>query len=91
MKENILKYKNFIGTVQYSADDVIFYGRIDGIDDLVSFRGSFNVRISPIFNIDRSADIFHDMRQEYWRFSANSKKRRLRALAIYVHKKYTKN
>lgn len=81
MKENILKYKNFIGTVQYSADDDIFYGRIDGIDDLVSFesdnvkdlrrafeeavndylqlcegtgkdplksfRGSFNVRISP--------------------------------------------
>jgi len=31
MKVNVLKYKNFIGTVQYSADD--------GIDDLVSLEG----------------------------------------------------
>lgn len=39
MKGNILKYKNFIGTVQYSGDDEVFYGKIDGIDDLVSFEG----------------------------------------------------
>ena len=39
MRENILKYKNFIGSVQYSADDEVFYGKVDGIDDLVSFEG----------------------------------------------------
>jgi len=81
MKKDILTYKNFIGSVRYSGDDDIFYGKIEGINDLVtfggksvgelrksfeeavddylklcaeagkdphkSFKGSFNVRISP--------------------------------------------
>jgi len=36
--KDILKYKDFIGTVHYSADDEVFYGRIEGIDDLVTFE-----------------------------------------------------
>lgn len=76
-----LLYKEFIGTVHYSAKDSVFFGKIEGINDLVtfegenvhdlkksfeeavedylelckevnkeplkSFKGSFNVRISP--------------------------------------------
>jgi len=76
-----LLYKEFIGTVHYSTKDSVFYGKIEGINDLVtfegenvkdlkasfeeavedyielckeiekeplkSFKGSFNVRISP--------------------------------------------
>ena len=36
---NVLTYKNFIGTVGYSSDDHLFYGKIEGIDDLVTFEG----------------------------------------------------
>lgn len=32
-------YKDFIGTVHFSSKDVLFYGKIDGIDDLVTFEG----------------------------------------------------
>jgi len=74
-------YKDFIGSVHFSSDDDLFYGKIEGINDLVtfesdnvsglrasfkeavddylelceqtkkqvhkSFKGSFNVRITP--------------------------------------------
>ena len=38
--KNALIYKGFIGTVSFSYDDRIFYGKIEGIDDLVTFEGS---------------------------------------------------
>lgn len=34
-----LKYKDFIGTVHYSSSDEIFFGKIEGINDLVTFEG----------------------------------------------------
>ncbi len=80
MKDKLL-YKEFIGTVHFAAEDEVFFGQIEGINDLVtfeaqdvkalkrafteavddyidicklagknpqrSFKGSFNVRISP--------------------------------------------
>jgi len=38
--KDVVKYKNYIGSVHYSAEDEIFYGKIEGIDDLVTFEGS---------------------------------------------------
>ena len=38
--KNILKYKGFIGSVHFNAEDRIFFGRIKGIDDLVTFEGT---------------------------------------------------
>lgn len=38
--KNILTYKGFIGSVNYSADDRVFFGRIEGINDLVTFEGT---------------------------------------------------
>ena len=37
---DILSYKNYFGSVHYSAIDEIFYGRIIGINDLINFEGS---------------------------------------------------
>jgi predicted HicB family RNase H-like nuclease len=37
--KNVLTYKGFIGTVGYSAEDHLFLGKIDGIEDLVTFEG----------------------------------------------------
>ena len=40
MTSNILEYKDFIGSVNYSDEDECFYGKIEGINDLVTFEGS---------------------------------------------------
>lgn len=37
--KDILKYKDFIGTVHYSTDDNVFFGKLEGIDDLITFEG----------------------------------------------------
>ena len=81
MKNNILEYKGYYTRIEYSAEDRVLFGRIEGIKDLVNFesrspedvesefhaavddylalcedlgtepdktyRGVFNVRISP--------------------------------------------
>lgn len=39
MKKDKLTYKGFIGTVHFSTDDELFYGNIEGINDLVTFEG----------------------------------------------------
>jgi len=79
--KDVLTYKGFVGSVHFSSDDKVFYGKIEGVDDLVTFesgdvdgliksfhtelddylglckelgktpgksyKGSFNVRVSP--------------------------------------------
>lgn len=37
--KNILRHENFIGTVHFSAEDECFFGKIEGIDDLITFEG----------------------------------------------------
>lgn len=82
--KDVLKYKDFIGSVHFNGDDEVFYGTIEGINDLISFegksvkellssfreavedyinicklnkkqlhksyKGSFNIRISPVLH-----------------------------------------
>jgi predicted HicB family RNase H-like nuclease len=38
--KNVFIYKGFMGSVQYSADDEFFFGKIEGINDLVTFEGA---------------------------------------------------
>lgn len=38
--KNVLIYKDFIGSVNYSTDDNVFYGKVEGINDLVTFEGT---------------------------------------------------
>lgn len=37
--KDVLRFKDFISSVHFSADDDCFFGKIEGIDDLVSFEG----------------------------------------------------
>lgn len=34
-----LTYKGYLGTVNFSANDEVFYGKVNGISDLVTFEG----------------------------------------------------
>jgi predicted HicB family RNase H-like nuclease len=36
---DVLSYKGFLGSVHFSADDNVFYGKIEGINDLITFEG----------------------------------------------------
>ena len=36
---NIMTYKGYAGTVEYSDADGILFGRIAGIDDVISYEG----------------------------------------------------
>lgn len=47
--KNILKYKDFIGAVNFSAEDEIFFGKIEDIDDLVTFEGNNVKEIKKAF------------------------------------------
>jgi len=39
MNDNMLKYNDFYGSVEYSATDECFFGKIIGTSDLVTFEG----------------------------------------------------
>lgn len=49
MIKDTLFYKDFIGSVHFSADDGLFFGRIEGISDLVSFEGTTVEEIKNAF------------------------------------------
>ena len=36
---NILTYKDYIGTVNFSEEDGVFFGKVFGITDSISFEG----------------------------------------------------
>ena len=54
-----LKYKNFIATVKYSAEDEAFIGRVEGINSVVSFEGQ---------SVQELKDAFRDAVENYLDF-----------------------
>ena len=44
-----IKYKEFIGSVHFSSNDEVFYGKIEGINDLVTFEGSTVSKLKAAF------------------------------------------
>jgi len=44
-----LKYRDFIGSVHYSSADEVFFGKIEGVNDLVTFEGSTVAKLKKAF------------------------------------------
>ena len=38
--KNVLKYKGFTGSVHFSANDRAFFGKVEGVNALITFEGS---------------------------------------------------
>lgn len=36
---NLLEYKGYIGSIEFSEADLIFYGKVQGIKSLISYEG----------------------------------------------------
>jgi len=54
--KDTLTYKDLIGSVHFNAEDMVFYGRIEGINDLVTFEGR---------DVDELIDAFHEAVDDY--------------------------
>ena len=57
--ENMMKYNDFVGTVQYSAEDRVFYGKLELITDLVTYEG---------ISVDELEASFKEAVEEYVEF-----------------------
>jgi predicted HicB family RNase H-like nuclease len=53
---NSFNYKGYLGLVEYSDEDSTFFGKILGIDDLVTFEGS---------SVEELKKAFHDAVDDY--------------------------
>ena len=49
MKDNMFKYRDFYGSVEYSANDECFFGKIIGTADLVTFEGESVAKLKKAF------------------------------------------
>ena len=47
--KDIINYKGFIGSVHFSADDHVFYGKVEGINDLITFEGESVKELTDAF------------------------------------------
>ena len=47
--KDILQYRDYIGSVHYNADDEAFFGKIEGIEDLISFEGNSVTELKKSF------------------------------------------
>ena len=53
---NTITYKSFIGSIQFSAEDKTFFGKIEGINDLVTFEGE---------TVNKLISSFHEAVDDY--------------------------
>jgi predicted HicB family RNase H-like nuclease len=47
--KDVLIYKDYIGSVHFNADDEIFFGKIEGIEDLITFEGNSVLEVKGAF------------------------------------------
>lgn len=48
--KDVLTYKDFTGSVQFSAADAVFHGKIEGIRDLIMFEGQSVAELTTAFH-----------------------------------------
>lgn len=63
--KNVLHYKGFFGSVHFSADDDCFFGKIEGIDDLVTFEAQ---------DVETLKKSFHEAVEDYADLCKHTKK-----------------
>lgn len=47
--KDVMIYKDYIGLVHYSTEDELFFGKIERINDLISFEGSSVAELKSAF------------------------------------------
>ena len=70
---NTLKYKDFLGSVNFSEKDGVFFGKIEGIDGLVNFEGE---------SVSELTNAFHEAVDEYLAYCEEEGIEALRAILV---------
>ncbi len=47
---DVLTYRGFIGSVHFSAEDDVFFGKVEGINDLITFEGGSVQELKDAFH-----------------------------------------
>lgn len=47
--KNMMKYKGYYGSIEFNAEDLVFYGKIEFISALISFEGDTAKAIDTAF------------------------------------------
>ena len=63
--KDVLHYKGFLGSVHFSAEDDCFFGKIEGIDDLVTFEAQ---------DVETLKKSFHEAVEDYIELCKHTKK-----------------
>jgi len=59
---NTMTYKGFVGSISFSEEDDLFFGKVEGINSLVNFEGE---------SVSELKTNFHQAVDEYVTFCAN--------------------
>jgi len=62
---NYLEYKGYLGTVEFSTEDLVFHGKIHGINDLVTFEAT---------TVDNLISAYHEAVEDYLEICENNEK-----------------
>jgi len=62
-KDNVLYYKDYCGSVEFSNADAVFHGKVLGIKSLISYEGG---------SVDEIVSDFHSAVDEYLEFCAET-------------------
>ena len=60
---NYLYYKGYAGSIEFSAEDTVFHGKVDGIESLITFEGD---------SVTAIIEDFHEAVDEYLAFCENN-------------------
>jgi len=60
---NSIEYKGYLGIVEFSPDDMVFHGKIHGINDLVTFEATTVERLLSAFH--EAVDDYLDICERY--------------------------
>ena len=47
--KDVLIYKDYIGSVHFNAEDEVFFGKIEGVEDLITFEGNSVIEVKGAF------------------------------------------
>jgi len=53
---NYIEYKGYLGTVEFSPEDLVFHGKIHGINDLVTFEAT---------TVENLVSAYHEAVEDY--------------------------
>ncbi|MEI7695977.1 MAG: type II toxin-antitoxin system HicB family antitoxin [Chlorobium sp.] len=87
--KDVLVYKDYIGSVHFNADDEVFFGKIEGIEDLVSFEGDSVIELKKAF--EEAVDDYLEICKENGKKTDKSYKGSFNVrIAPDIHKKATR-